>query len=46
MDVLRKATHNLFMDIASGAKSAKDIFKDFLQSIIDGITNLIAQQLT
>lgn len=46
MDVLRNATHNLFADIASGAKSAKDIFKDFLQSIIDGITNLIAQQLT
>ncbi len=46
MDVLRNATNNLFADIASGAKSAKDIFKDFLQSIVDGITNLIAQQLT
>ena len=42
MDVLRQSTSNLFSDLMSGAKSAKEAFGDFLDSIIAGISNMIA----
>ena len=46
MDVLNRSTTNLFSDLMSGAKSAKEAFGDFIDSILQGISNLVAQQLT
>lgn len=46
MDVVRNATEGLFTDLMSGAKSAKDAFMDFVDSILAGIARIVAQKLT
>ncbi len=46
MDVVRGATQGLLEDIAEGAKSASDMLEDFFMTIINGITRLVAAQLT
>lgn len=46
MDVVRGATENLFRDFMDDAKSAEDIFKDFVASILAGLADIAAKQLT
>lgn len=46
MDVVRDATEGLFNDLMSGAKSAKDAFMDFVDSILAGIAQIVARNLT
>lgn len=36
---------NFFMDLATGAKSFKDAFKDMLRSFLSGVAEMIAQKL-
>jgi hypothetical protein len=46
MDVVRDATSGLFEDLISGAKSASEAFKDFVDNILDGIAQIVARNLT
>lgn len=46
MDVLRDSTQGLFEDLMSGAKSGKEAFGDFVDSVLAGISRLVAQKLT
>ena len=46
MDVVRESTRGLFQDLMDGSKSAKDAFKDFVANILDGIAQIVAQNLT
>lgn len=45
LDEFRHATAGLFEDLASGSKSAKEAFGDFVDAIVDGITRIAAQKL-
>jgi len=44
MDGFRKAGADAFTDFVTGAKSAKDAFRDFMDSIAEMITRAIAEQ--
>lgn len=44
-DVAVSSLTTFFTDLASGAKSAKDAFKDFVRSFVAGIAQMIARQL-
>lgn len=44
MDGFRKAGADAFTDFVTGAKSAKDAFRDFMDSIAEQITRAIAEQ--
>lgn len=46
MDVVRDATRGLFSDLMDGSKSASEAFKDFVASILDGIAQIVARNLT
>jgi hypothetical protein len=46
LDVVRDSTRSLFSDLMSGAKSAKDAFMDFVDSILAGIAEIVARNLT
>jgi hypothetical protein len=46
MDVIRGATRGLFRDLMDGSKSAKEAFMDFVDSILAGIAEIIAKNLT
>lgn len=46
MDMVRGATQGLFEDLITGSKSAKEAFADFVDSILAGIAEIVARQLT
>lgn len=46
LDIVRESTQGLFEDVMSGAKSAKEAFADFVDSILAGIARIAAEQLT
>jgi hypothetical protein len=46
MDVVRDATQGLFQDLMDGSKSAKEAFMDFVDSILAGIAQIVARNLT
>lgn len=46
MDVLRGSTRGLFEDLMSGAKSGKEAFGDFVDSVLQGISRIVAKRLT
>ena len=46
LDVVRGAFSDFLFDAASGAKSLKDAFKDMVNSILDGITQMVSKMIT
>jgi hypothetical protein len=46
LDVVRQSTQGLFQDLMDGSKSAKDAFMDFVDSILAGIAQIVARNLT
>lgn len=44
-DIAENAFADLFADLITGAKSAKDAFQDFVRSFVQGIARMIAQRL-
>lgn len=46
MDQVRDSTRGLFSDLMDGSKSAKDAFKDFVDSILAGMAQIVARNLT